>query len=121
MSTLLLWLAVAVVAGLASVGRFLLDATVSSGTDGRFPLGTLAVNLSGALVLGLLVGVSLHGDAYLIAGTAVLGSYTTFSTWMFESHRLAEDGEGWALLVNIMLSLVLGVCAVALGRLIGGG
>ena len=60
---------------------------VSSGASGRFPLGTLAVNLSGALLLGFLVGVSLHGDAYLIAGTAVLGSYTTFSTWMLETQR----------------------------------
>ncbi|MCW3029269.1 MAG: camphor resistance protein CrcB [Solirubrobacterales bacterium] len=121
MSGLLLWLGVALLAGLASVARFLLDAAVSPGAGGRFPLGTLAVNLSGALLLGFLVGVSLHGDAYLLAGTAVLGSYTTFSTWMFESHRLAEDGEGWILAVNIALSLFLGVAAVAAGRLIGGG
>ena len=65
---------------------------VSASTGGRFPLGTLIVNLSGALVLGIIVGLALHGNAYLLAGTAVIGSYTTFSTWMFESHRLAEDG-----------------------------
>jgi CrcB protein len=121
MSTLLVWLAVALLAGVASVARFLLDGAVSSAAGARFPFGTLAVNLSGALVLGFLVGTSVHGHAYLLAGTAVLGSYTTFSTWMFESHRLGEDGEGWVLAVNIVLSLVLGLAAVAAGRLIGGG
>ena len=87
----------------------------------RFPLGTLLVNLSGAFVLGVLVGIALQGDAYLLAGTAVIGSYTTFSTWMLESHRLAEDGRRRLLAANVVLSLLLGVGAAALGRLIGGG
>jgi CrcB protein len=120
MSAVLLWLGIALLAGLASVARFLLDAAVSARAGGRFPFGTLTVNLSGALLLGLLVGLSLRGHAYLLAGTAVLGSYTTFSTWMFESHRLAEDGEGWALALNVVASLALGVAAVAAGRVIGG-
>ncbi|HWJ50110.1 MAG TPA: CrcB family protein, partial [Solirubrobacteraceae bacterium] len=77
--------------------------------------------LSGSVVLGVLAGVALKGDAYLLAGTAVIGSYTTFSTWMFESERLAEDGLGWMLAANLVLSTVLGVGAVALGRVIGGG
>ncbi|HEY2398325.1 MAG TPA: fluoride efflux transporter CrcB [Solirubrobacteraceae bacterium] len=121
MTALLLWLGIALLACLASVARLLLDAALTSRAGGRFPLGTLTVNLSGALLLGLVVGVSLHGDAYLLAGTAALGSYTTFSTWMFESHRLAEDGEGPALALNVLASLILGVAAVALGRVIVGG
>ena len=119
MSTVLLWLGVGLLAGLASVARFLLDAALSLRAGGRFPAGTLAVNLSGALLLGLVVGLSLHGDAYLLAGTAALGSYTTFSTWMLESHRLAEDGQARPLALNVLASLVLGVAAVAAGRLIG--
>jgi len=51
----------------------------------------------------------------------VIGSYTTFSTWMLESHRLAEDGQRWLLWANIGLSLALGVGAAALGRLLGAG
>jgi CrcB protein len=121
MSSVLLWLAVGVLGGLAAIARFLLDALVSTNTGARFPLGTLVVNLSGALVLGVLVGVALSGDAYLLAGTAVIGSYTTFSTWMLESHRLAEDGRRWLLAANVALSLVLGVGAVAVGQLLGGG
>jgi CrcB protein len=121
MSFAALWLGVGVLGGLGALARFLLDAVVSAGGSGRFPTGTLVVNLSGTVVLGLLVGVALHGDGYLLAGTAVIGSYTTFSTWMFESHRLAEDGWAWLAALNIALSLVLGVSAAELGRLIGGG
>jgi CrcB protein len=121
MSFLVLWTGVGVLGGLGALARFLVDGLVSVETGGRLPLGTLLVNLSGSVVLGILVGVALNGDAYLLAGTAVIGSYTTFSTWMFESERLAEDGLRWMFAANVVLSLVLGVGAVSLGRLIGGG
>jgi CrcB protein len=113
------WIGVAALGGLGAVARFALDRLVLSRTGPGFPAGTLAVNVSGAFLLGLLVGISLEGDAYLFAGTAVLGSYTTFSTWMLESHRLGEDGERGGLVANIVLSAVLGLGAAALGRLIG--
>ncbi len=79
------------------------------------------MNLSGSAVLGLLVGIGLSGDGYLLAGTAVIGSYTTFSTWILESHRLAEDQRRFAVGANIVLSLALGLAAAALGRVIGAG
>jgi CrcB protein len=120
-SFLALWLSVGVLGGLGALARFVIDALIAANTGARFPLGTLLVNLSGALVLGVLVGIALHGDAYLLAGTAVIGSYTTFSTWMLESHRLAEDGWRWLVWANLALSLALGVGAAALGRLLGGG
>ena len=84
-----------------------------------FPYGTLAVNLSGAVVLGLLTGLALGGDAALLAGTAAVGSYTTFSTWIFETQRLTEERQHVKALLNIVVSLVLGVGAAELGRLIG--
>jgi fluoride exporter len=121
MSGVLTWCAVGLLGGCGALARFLLDGIVSErGAAGRFPLGTLAVNLSGSVLLGLLAGATLHGDALLLAGTATLGSYTTFSTWMFESHRLAEDGEWPVLAANVAGSLALGLAGVALGRLIGG-
>lgn len=114
------WIGVALLGGIGAMGRFAVDGLVEARTRGGFPLGTLVVNLSGSLLLGLLTGLALSGDALVLAGTATLGSYTTFSTWMLESQRLTEDAEaGWALL-NIVLSLILGVGAVALGRTLGG-
>jgi CrcB protein len=115
-----IWIGVAVLGGLGAIARFSLDRLVSSRVSGAFPAGTLAVNVSGAFLLGLLVGASLEGGAYLLAGTAVLGSYTTFSTWMLETHRLGEDGETGALVANIAVSAAVGLGAAALGRLIGG-
>lgn len=114
------WLAVGFLGGLGAVGRFVLDAVVSGRGRSDFPLGTLVVNLSGAALLGLLVGASLHGNALLLAGTATLGSYTTFSTWMLESHRLGSDGELKVMALNLVLSLLLGLGAAAAGRAIGG-
>jgi CrcB protein len=81
-----------------------------------FPWGTFAVNVSGAFVLGAVAGSTLHGDALVLVGTGLLGSYTTFSTWMFESHRLGEDGQPWLLFANVVLSLATGIGAAALGR-----
>ena len=89
---------------------------VSERLGSGFPWGTLAVNLSGAFVLGFVAGSTLHGDALAIAATGALGSYTTFSTWMLESQRLGEDGQPLLLLLNLALSLAAGVGAAALGR-----
>jgi CrcB protein len=114
------WIGVAALGGLGAVARFALDRLVLARAGRGFPAGTLAVNASGAFLLGLLVGISLEGDAFLFAGTAILGSYTTFSTWMLETHRLGEDGEAGGLLANVVLSAGIGLGAAALGRLLGG-
>jgi fluoride exporter len=116
----LVWCAVGLIGGAGALLRFGLDGAVSERVRSEFPWGTLAVNLSGAFALGLFAGLALHGDALLLAGTALLGSYTTFSTWMLETHRLGEEGELWLALLNVLLSLALGIGAAALGRAIGG-
>jgi CrcB protein len=114
------WIGVAAVGGLAALARFLLDAAVSERLASDFPAGTLVVNLSGAVVLGLLAGAALHGAALTIVAGGGLGSYTTFSTWMLESHRLGEVGDARNLWLNLAGSLVAGLAAVALGHWIGG-
>ena len=116
----LIWTAVVLIGGAGSVVRFLIDGVVSSAAGRDFPFGTMAVNLSGALVLGLLTGLALGHDQALLAGTAAVGSYTTFSTWMLETQRLAEERQRREAVLNVAVSLVLGVAAAALGRLIGG-
>ncbi len=116
---LLIWPGVVLIGGAGSVLRFLVDGAVSARSAARFPLGTLVINLSGAVILGLLSGLALSPGAALLGGTAAVGSYTTFSTWMFETERLAEERERRRAAANIIVSLVLGVAAAALGRLIG--
>lgn len=116
-----LWCAVAGVGGCGAIARFLLDSAIAARAGSAFPFGTLIINLSGAFVLGLLTGLDLTPDALLIAGTATIGSYTTFSTWMLESHRLGEDGRRLLLVANVALSLALGITAAVVGRLLGGG
>jgi CrcB protein len=56
----------------------------------------------------------------LLAGTAFVGSYTTFSTWMFETQRLAEERQIWPAAANIVVSVVLGVAAAMAGQWIAG-
>ncbi len=68
---------------------------------------------------GFWSGSRSKGDAYLLAGTAAVGAYTTFSTWMLETHRLGEDREPALLFANIVVSAALGLGAAALGRAIG--
>jgi CrcB protein len=118
MSALVL-LGVGLLGGMGAIGRFLLDGAVAAWLGRGFPYGTLAVNLTGAFALGLLVGAALKGDAYRFAGLGLIGAYTTFSTWAFESHRLGEDGEGRAAALNFAVSLALGVAAAWAGRHVG--
>jgi fluoride exporter len=117
---MLVWAVVAVLGGLGAVGRLVFDGTVSDRTGDGFPWGTLAVNLTGAFLLGVLTGAGVTGDALLLDGTALLGSFTTFSTWMLESHRLGEDGEPARMWLNLALPLFTGLAAAALGRAVGG-
>lgn len=114
-----LWVGMALIGGAGSVLRFVVDGAIASRTGRAFPYGTLAVNLSGAVLLGLVTGLALSHDRALLAGTAAVGSYTTFSTWMFETQRLGEDRQVQNLAANIVVSLVAGIAAAALGRLIG--
>jgi CrcB protein len=117
--TLPLLLGIGLVGGLGAVARFLVDGAVAARVLGEFPLGTLVVNLSGALALGILAGAALGDDASRLLGTGLLGAYTTFSTWMFESQRLGEDGELRLGAINLLASLVLGLLAVWVGRHVG--
>ena len=113
------WVGVGLLGGVGAIARFLLDGVIGARLPGPFPAGTFAVNISGSLLLGLLTGASATGDVLVLAGSATLGAYTTFSTWMFESQRLTEEGYVRAAAVNVAASLALGLAAASLGRLIG--
>jgi fluoride exporter len=119
------WLLVALLGGTGSIARFLVDGLVGERAGdrwpagGSFPWGTFVVNISGAALLGVVAGAALTGNALILAGTATLGSYTTLSTWMLESHRLGQDDQLLIGAANLLGSLVVGFAAVALGHAVG--
>ncbi|MCW3003592.1 MAG: crcB [Conexibacter sp.] len=113
-------LGLGVLGGAGAAGRFLIDGAVARRVGSAFPFGTLAVNLAGALALGVLAGAGVGGDAYRLWAAGLIGAFTTFSTWMLETHRLAEEGQGGLAVLNVAVSLVLGVLAALLGRAVGG-
>lgn len=119
MTTVLVWVGVSLLGGLGAVSRLTVDRAISRRVRGSFPSGTLVVNISGALLLGFLAGLALPAHLALLAGTGFVGSYTTFSTWMFETHRLAEERQLWSALANIVVSVVLGLCAALVGQTLG--
>jgi CrcB protein len=117
--TAAVWIGVLVIGGAASVLRFLVDRAVARRVARSFPFGTLTVNISGAALLGLVGGLTLSRQAALLADTAFIGSYTTFSTWMLETQRLGEERQLWSALANVVVSLALGLAAALLGQWIG--
>ena len=116
-----MWVAVALLGGLGALARWFVDGLVSARVHHGFPYGILAVNLSGAVALGLVAGAALEGDARRLAATGFLGAYTTFSTWMLDSDRLWLQRRRTAAAVNVAGSLALGLAAVWLGRELGLG
>ena len=114
----LVWAGVLICGGVGALARFLIDGAISASVQRELPVGTFAINVSGAALLGLLSGLA-SGTALTLAGTAVLGSYTTFSTWMLETHRLRDEGALVPAIGNVVISLLAGLGAAALGRYVG--
>ncbi len=119
MTTAAVWAGVMLIGGLGAVARLTVDKAVSRRVSRPFPFGTLVVNISGALLLGFLGGLALNPHLALLAGTAFVGSYTTFSTWMLETQRLAEERQLLSAAANIGLSVALGLLAAWLGQHLG--
>ncbi|MFJ5263273.1 fluoride efflux transporter CrcB [Streptomyces sp. NPDC088387] len=90
------WLLVVAGAMVGAPLRYLTDRAVRSRTDSALPWGTFAVNVAGSLILGLLTGAVAAGAAdshlQLLLGTGLCGALTTYSTFSYETLRLAEDG-----------------------------
>jgi fluoride exporter len=112
---------VSIAGGLGALLRVLVGRAVVLGTGLPLAAGTWVVNVSGAFALGLVAGFAPTGDATLILGAGVLGGYTTFSTWMYESQRFAGEDRPWAAAVNLAASASVGLLAVWAGRLLAGG
>ncbi|MFD8595452.1 fluoride efflux transporter CrcB [Kitasatospora sp. NPDC059646] len=107
------WLLVILGAAVGAPLRYLTDRAVQARHDTVFPWGTFAVNVSGSLVLGLLTGAVAAGAAssqlQLLLGTGFCGALTTYSTFSYETLRLAESGAGLYAVMNAAGSVVAGL------------
>ncbi|MCK4176670.1 fluoride efflux transporter CrcB [Aciditerrimonas ferrireducens] len=118
-----LWLAVALGGAVGAPARYLVDRLLATRRPGRFPAGTLLVNLAGSLLLGFLAGLALAGrlppavDAGV--GTGFCGALTTFSTFSYETVRLVQDGDLLLGTLYVGGSLLLGLLAAAAGVAVG--
>ncbi|HWQ55862.1 MAG TPA: fluoride efflux transporter CrcB [Bryobacteraceae bacterium] len=104
--------------------RYVVGATIMSRYGGRFPLGTLAVNLSGSFLIGLAMTLlterfAPHPNLRLFLVIGLLGGYTTFSSFEWETYAAMREGGTWLGLANIAGSVTLGYAAVWLGVMLG--
>ena len=109
--------------GLGAVCRFVVDGAVRSRAGSGFPFGTLVINISGSLILGLLTGLTLAhllpDTVRLVVGTGFLGGYTTFSTASFETVRLVQERRAPAALLYGLGTMLAATAVAGLGLLIG--
>jgi CrcB protein len=105
-----------------AVLRFAVDAAVRARLRSTLPWATVLINVSGSLLFGVLTGIVLFhhsgSDARTVAGTGLCGGYTTFSTAMFESVRLLQQGAWTRLIGNWLGTAALTMAAAALGLLV---
>ena len=112
-------LLVGVAAGCGAVARYLLDQLAQHQHDSTFPYGTLVVNASGSLLLGLVTGLATHHGLptgpTVVLSAGFCSGYTTWSTYAWESLALAETGALLQAAANLVGSLVLGLAAAVAG------
>ena len=113
------WVAFVVAGAAGAVVRYQLDRAVADRGRGAFPWGTLVINLTGSLLLGVITGLALHhglpSSGKIVLGTGFCGAYTTFSTFSFETVRLLEEGAAAEAFRNAAGTLVGCAAAAAVG------
>ena len=118
------WAAFVAAGAIGAPLRYLVDGAVADRAEGVFPWGTLIVNASGSLVLGLLTGLALYhafpSEPRIVLGTGFCGAYTTFSTFTFETVRLVEEGAINEAFRNALGTLAACAAAAALGITLAG-
>ena len=112
-----------VAGGAGAVLRYLVDRSVQGRVESDFPYGTLIINVSGSLVLGFLTGSALHHGLsahwVTVLGTGLIGAYTTFSTFSYDSFRLLSSDAPTGAVTNILASVVAGLGAAVAGLALG--
>jgi CrcB protein len=118
------YLLIAVFGALGAMSRYALDSWVTNAARGQFPWGTLLVNVSGSFALGIVVELTTsrllpHPNWRIALGIGFLGAFTTFSTFTYETVRLADDSAYALALLNVVAMTTLGLAAAAAGLLLG--
>ncbi|GAB3178828.1 camphor resistance protein CrcB [Micromonospora palomenae] len=112
-------LLIAVGAALGAPLRYLTDRAVQARHDSLLPWGTLTVNVAGSLLLGVLLAVPAGPAVTALVGTGFCGALTTWSTFGYETLRLARGGARRHALANVLLSVAAGLAAATLGYALG--
>jgi CrcB protein len=102
-----------------SLVRYKLGKFISDKSTTVFPIGTFMINITGAILLGILSSIGASNNTMLLLGDGFLGAYTTFSTFMYEGFNLFQEKEKLNAFIYILCSLVLGIVGYALGAKIG--
>ena len=119
---------VAIGGALGSVARYQMDGWVQAKIGAQFPYGTLAVNVVGSLLLALVMFIALHTEAIspsmrIALSTGVIGGFTTYSTFNYETLHLAQSGAVALAVINVAVTLVAclaaGVAGIWVARLAG--
>ena len=119
-----LWIAVGAVAGASA--RYFLSGLIARNFSATFPYGTLLINVTGSLVLGFFLVYStervlLDPRWRMLVAIGFCGSYTTFSSYAFESFSLMEQGQWWMVAINVVGSNLLCLAAVLAGAALARG
>ncbi|HVR72297.1 MAG TPA: fluoride efflux transporter CrcB [Vicinamibacteria bacterium] len=125
MARMMPYILVGIGSSLGGIARLIVGRWAGAIVEGRFPMGTFLINVSGSFVLGVLGALLVqravpHADALRLAiGVGFCGGFTTFSTFEYETSALLEDGAWLVAAVNVVASVFAGLMAVRLGAVVG--
>lgn len=113
------YLLVGVGGTLGSITRYTLQKYINGKTKSKFPYATFIINITGAILLGIVTGMNKGNNIYALLGDGFLGAYTTFSTFMYEGFNLFSDNKKLNAFTYIISSLILGIIGFEIGLKIG--
>lgn len=117
------YLLVVIGGGTGALARYIGASAIMTRFGGRFPLGTLVINVTGSFLIGFLMTIlterfKLDPNWRLLLVVGFLGGYTTFSSFEWETYTAVRDGGLWTGMLNVVSSVMLGYVAVVLGSML---